>query len=86
MDRIAILSLYKNNDTFSKQEQEDIFKAIDDWEIDTEEIYESFFSWVCPLTSEEVEDVLDYKQYYSNGLTHKENLIDLLEFITHKNS
>lgn len=78
-----LLELYKK-DTFSDEDNRLINLAIDNGDIDTDEIKEDFMDYMysnipCKCTDEEIWGYTD--ENYSNGLTHKENFNNLLNYL-----
>lgn len=78
-----LLELYKK-DTFSDEDNRLINLAIDNYELYTDDIKEDFMGYMysnIPLeyTQEEIWGYTD--ENYSNGLTHKENFNNLLNYL-----
>ena len=78
-----LLELYKK-DTFSDEDNRLINLAIDNYELYTDDIKEDFMGYMysnIPLeyTQEEIWAYTD--ENYSNGLTHKENFNNLLNYL-----
>lgn len=78
-----LLELYKK-DTFSDEDNRLINLAIDNYELYTDDIKEDFMGYMysnIPLeyTREEIWGYTD--ENYSNGLTHKENFNNLLNYL-----
>jgi hypothetical protein len=77
-----ILELYLKNE-FSKEDNFLINKAIDNGEIETENIKEDFMSFVYKnIHNIELENIWDYTdENYDNGLTHLQNFNNLLNYL-----
>ena len=78
-----ILSLYKK-DKFSENDSELIEEAIENGDIDTDDIKEDFMSYAYDKIGDkyESEEISEYTdEQYENGLTHKENYDNLIEFL-----
>ena len=78
-----LLELYKK-DTFSDEDNRLINLAIDNYELYTDDIKEDFMDYMysnipCKCTDEEIWGYTD--ENYSNGLTHKENFNNLLNYL-----
>jgi len=86
----GILKLYKKS-SFSDSDSEMIEKAIDSRSIETDEIKEDFMDYAYERIKKEFGDKYSSEQIwsytdenYSNGLTHKENYDNLIEFLTER--
>lgn len=77
-----ILELYRTQDQFTPEEDLLIEDHIESGELETEDLRIDFKEWVYENHPElPMEEVWDFDEHYSNGLTHKQNLNKLKEFI-----
>jgi polyhydroxyalkanoate synthesis regulator phasin len=84
---VDILALYKKN-KFSEKDSELIDEAIENGDIDTDEIKEDCMDYIYERLNKEFGDKYTTEQIWeytdenlSNGLTHKENYDNLIEFL-----
>lgn len=76
-----ILKLYREEDVFTSEQHELIEDAINSGEIETEDLRIDFKEWVYPQNlGLDMEQVWEFDEHYQNGLTHKQNLEELLSF------
>lgn len=87
IDKGVVLTLYRLRSKFTDKDNELINAAIDAYMVDTTEIKEDFMDYItedeftggCEFTLEEVWSYTD--EHYANGLTHKQNLTAMLDFL-----
>jgi hypothetical protein len=79
---------YHTKDTFTKSEEHEINKLIDNYELHTSDIMGFIMSYIYDKLEREfpnnwsVNEVTNYTdEYASNGLTAKENYDNLLEYL-----
>jgi len=67
-----IKSLYREKESFETNEVKEIINFIENGHLSTDEMFEDFENWL----EEDFDDftLFEYKDYYQNLLTHKENL------------
>lgn len=79
----TILNLYKKN-TFSDEDNLIINSAIDNKEIYTDDIKDDFMNYMYLIIPNKYndEEIWQYTdENYSNGLTHKENFNNLIDYL-----
>lgn len=69
-----VLTSLRNNDTLFIDQAKSVEDAIDNGYIDTCDIFEDFVTYVSENASIDYDTLMDYKEYYQNLLSHKENL------------
>ena len=73
-----VLELYRTQEEFTQDQNELIEDLINEGELETEDLRINFKEWVYenyPDIPEE--EVWDFDEHYSNGLTHRQNFKDL---------
>lgn len=78
-----IFDLYKK-EVFTQEDNKLIDEAIDNENIDTEDIIDDWRGWVIEvhnLSNEVYEYFMDFDEHYNNGLTHPQNFEDFKKFL-----
>ena len=73
-----LFNLLRENKTLSTHEQIDVENAIDCGLIDANDIFDDFVNWCSNNESFSFDEIIDFKEHFSNLLTYKENS-DLLK-------
>lgn len=81
IDKGVVLTLYRLRDELTDKDNELINASIDARMVDTDDIKEDFMDYISEnnLTVDEIWSFTD--EHYDNGLTHKQNLTAMLNFL-----
>ena len=78
-----IFDLYRK-ESFAEEDDKLIDEAIENGEIETEDIIDDWRGWVTEiynLSNEVYEYFMDFDEHYNNGLTHPQNWEDFKKFL-----